>query len=76
MFSAVIAAFLYLRITVAMWMGDDDEAVVPAKDLPVPEGVRIALLLSIVFTLGVGLFPHTLAGLASDATAVLVQFTG
>lgn len=76
MFSAVIAAFLYLRITVAMWMGDDDEAVVPAKDLPVPEGVRIALALSIVFTLGVGLFPHTLAGLASDATAVLVQFPG
>ena len=76
MFSAVIAAFLYLRITVSMWMGDDDEAVVPAEDLPVPVGVRIALALSLVFTLGVGLFPHTLTGVASDATAVLVQFTG
>ncbi|WP_436793720.1 NADH-quinone oxidoreductase subunit N [Actinospongicola halichondriae] len=76
MFAAVIAAFLYLRITVAMWMGDDDEAVTPAEDLPVPEGVRIALTLCLLVTLGVGLFPHTLAGLASDATAVLVQFSG
>lgn len=76
MFSAVIAAFLYLRITVAMWMGDEDEDVTAAEDLPVPEGVRVALVLCLLFTIGVGLFPHTLSGIAADATAVLVQFTG
>ena len=75
MFSAVIAAFLYLRITVSMWMADVDEVDVPSRaSLPVPVGVGLALLLCIGVTLGVGLFPHVLTGPASDATAVLVDF--
>ena len=40
MLAAVVAAFLYLRITVAMWMDDVDDADVPARaSLPVPVGV-------------------------------------
>ena len=74
MLSAVIAAFLYLRITVAMWMSDDDVEAPARASLPVPVGVGIALVLCMVVTLGVGVFPHVLTGPAADATAVLVQF--
>ena len=76
MLSAVIAAFLYLRITVAMWMSDDDAPVPDRAGLPVPVGVGIALVVCMVVTLGVGFFPHVLTGPAADATAVLVQFPG
>lgn len=75
MLTAVIAAFLYLRITVAMWMSDvEDDAVPTRASLPVPVGVVIVLVLCLVVTVGVGLFPHVLTGPAADATAVLVQF--
>ena len=74
MLSAVVAAFLYLRITVSMWMSDIDDADLPSRaSLPVPIGVGIALVLCIAVTIGVGLFPHVLTGPAGDATAVLVQ---
>jgi len=75
MLSAVVAAFLYLRITVSMWMSDVDDADVPARaSLPVPAGVALALVLCVAITIGVGLFPHVLTGPAGDATAVLVDF--
>lgn len=74
MLSAVVAAFLYLRITVSMWMSDDEAEIPDPRTLPVPTGVGIALLLCVAVTLGVGLFPHLLTGPAGDATAVLVGF--
>lgn len=75
MLTAVIAAFLYLRITVSMFLGDVDEADVPERrTLPVPVGAALALIICVVVTLGVGVFPHVLTGPAGDATAVLVGF--
>ncbi|HET7719815.1 MAG TPA: NADH-quinone oxidoreductase subunit N, partial [Acidimicrobiales bacterium] len=75
MLSAVVSAFLYLRITVSMWMEDVDDAAVPTRrSLPVPVGVTLALIVCVVVTLGVGLFPGVLTGPAGDATAVLVSF--
>ena len=75
MLSAVIAAFLYLRITVAMWMSDVDDDAVPSRaSLPVPVGVGLALALCLLVTIGVGVFPGVLTEPAADATAVLVQF--
>jgi NADH-quinone oxidoreductase subunit N len=75
MLTAVIAAFLYLRITVSMFLGDVDDADVPdRRSLPVPVGAAIALIICVAVTLGVGLFPHVLTGPAGDATAVLVGF--
>ena len=75
MLTAVIAAFLYLRITVSMFLGDVDDADVPdRRTLPVPVGAAIALTICVAVTLGVGIFPHVLTGPASDATAVLVGF--
>ena len=75
MLTAVIAAFLYLRITVSMFLGDVDDADIPERrTLPVPVGAAIALVICVVVTLGVGIFPHVLTGPAGDATAVLVGF--
>jgi len=75
MLTAVIAAFLYLRITVSMWMSDVDDADVPdRRTLGVPVGAGLALAICVVVTVGVGLFPHVLTGPAADATAVLVGF--
>ncbi len=60
MISAVIAAFLYLRITVSMYMSDDeatDEAEVApagAKRLSVPFGAGIVLAVSFAATLFIG----------------------
>ncbi len=77
MLSAVVAAFLYLRIVVQMWMADVEDADVPSRrSLPVPVGVTLALVLCIGVTIGVGLFPHVLTGPAGDATAVLVDLPG
>lgn len=77
MFASVVAAYLYLRITVSMFMADEDEATPLTKeDLPVPVGVKLALGICIAVTLGVGFLPHLLSGPAADATATLVTFTG
>jgi len=75
MLSAVISAFLYLRIVVAMYMGDsaDDEAeeaasAAPAKRLVVPLGAKLALGLAFVATLLIGFLPGPLADSSKDAT--------
>jgi NADH-quinone oxidoreductase subunit N len=73
MVTAVIAAFLYLRIIGAMYLGDapaEGEADGRA-DLDrgrVPLGAGIALVIAAAFTLVVGLFPEPLAQSADDAT--------
>jgi NADH-quinone oxidoreductase subunit N len=74
MISAVIAAFLYLRITVSMYMSDDEtdaeaEAAGPVrpKRLPIPFGAGLALAVSFVVTLFVGFLPGSLADTSADA---------
>ncbi|MEY2432980.1 MAG: NADH-quinone oxidoreductase subunit [Acidimicrobiaceae bacterium] len=71
MVSAVIAAFLYLRITVSMYMTDDDEEAaeqpVRRQRLPVPMGAGIALAVSFAVTLFVGFLPGSLADTSADA---------
>jgi NADH-quinone oxidoreductase subunit N len=75
MVSAVIAAFLYLRITVSMYMTDEEdgaetaeaETPAPARRLPVPFGAAIALAVSFAVTLFVGFLPGSLADTSADA---------
>jgi NADH-quinone oxidoreductase subunit N len=71
MISAVIAAFLYLRIIVSMYMAGGDEAAVepaaPAR-LRVPVTATIGLVAAVAFTLVVGVFPSRIAGLSDDAS--------
>lgn len=67
MVGAVIGAFLYLRITVSMWLTDSDDR----TSVQVPVATGIVLAFSVAATLVVGFFP----GLLVDA-ARLVEFLG
>ncbi len=58
MVSAVIAAFLYLRIMVSAWLADPSE--VEPEPVPVMTGVAIALAAAV--TLIVGVYPELLLG--------------
>ncbi len=58
MVSAVIAAFLYLRIMVSAWLADPSE--VEPEPVPVMTGVAIALATAV--TLVVGVYPALLLG--------------
>jgi NADH-quinone oxidoreductase subunit N len=72
MISAVIAAFLYLRITVSMYMSDEEEEAgaepAPrAARLPIPFGAGVALVASFAVTLFVGFLPGSLADTSTHA---------
>jgi NADH-quinone oxidoreductase subunit N len=77
MLSAVIAAFIYLRIIVSMYMGEeesDEEGAAEEATPPVGPRVRvpvaagIGLAVAAVFTIVVGFFPSPLADLSKDAS--------
>ena len=70
MLTAVIAAFLYLRIIVSMYMSVEDAS--EPRTIPVPFTAGLAIVLSLAVTIGVGLFPGILADPAKDATPALV----
>jgi NADH-quinone oxidoreductase subunit N len=70
MLSSVIAAFLYLRIVVSMYMEADEER--EARRIPIPFAAGLALAASVLVTLAAGIFPGLLSGPAGDATPVLV----
>ena len=76
MVSAVISAFLYLRIIVAMFAGGDDGddgAEVPRRDrIPVPRVAGIALTVCALATILFGLFPDVLVTPARAGTPAVV----
>ena len=72
MASSVISAYLYLRITVSLYMGEPDEApVVPRIAIPVAAGISLALC--VVVTVGAGVWPGSIAEVARDAVPVLTS---
>jgi NADH-quinone oxidoreductase subunit N len=71
MLTAVVAAFLYLRIIVAMYMTPDEE-LPERRTIPVPFGSAAALALCVLVTLGAGIFPSLLSNPADDATPAIV----
>ena len=83
MLSAVIAAFLYLRIIVAMYMTDDAEDVdgddasterapaVTGPRLVIPFGAKLAVGLAAAATLVFGFLPGPLASSSRDATPTI-----
>jgi NADH-quinone oxidoreductase subunit N len=75
MISSVISAFLYLRITVSLYMSDPDEADA-APQLNVPAAAGIALAVCLAVTLVVGVWPNGVADLARDAVPVLSVTSG
>jgi NADH-quinone oxidoreductase subunit N len=67
MVAAVVAAFLYLRIMVSMWLHDaDDDA--PAVSVPFSAGLAIGF--AALFTLSVGLYPSWLIDLSDSITLI------
>ncbi len=75
MISAVVSAFVYLRITVAMYMtveeGDDTAAALPF--VRVPPAAALSLGIALVFTVVVGVLPSPVVDFARDALPVLVS---
>jgi NADH-quinone oxidoreductase subunit N len=74
MLAAVIAAFLYLRIIVSMYMTDDD-APAEAGPVAISVGAGIALTLCLLVTVGVGVWPGAISHWAEEAIPVLVATT-
>jgi NADH-quinone oxidoreductase subunit N len=74
MLAAVIAAFLYLRIIVAMYMSDEDA---PAEGgrVAISVGAGVALTLCLLVTVGVGVWPGAISHWAEEAIPVLVAST-
>jgi NADH-quinone oxidoreductase subunit N len=71
MVSAVVSAFLYLRVIVAMYMADDDD-VASGPRIRVPLGAGIALAVAVAFTLGFGVLPQRVVHWAERATPVVL----
>jgi NADH-quinone oxidoreductase subunit N len=58
MLAAVIAAFLYLRIMVSMWLAEGETTVTTGL------ATRITIGVTVAFTLVIGFFPDMLLSLA------------
>jgi NADH-quinone oxidoreductase subunit N len=67
MLAAVIAAYLYLRIMVSMWLQEGEHAGAAAG---VPIATGLAVLAAVVFTVVVGVWPDWLLGATETATQV------
>ena len=72
MVAAVIAAFLYLRIMISMWIAEPEAGDDAREAVRVPLSAAVAITLSVGFTLVVGLFPDWLID-ASKAAAGLAR---
>ncbi len=66
MISSVISAFVYLRIVLTMYGDDAPEG---APTYAVPAGAKIALVASVVATIGLGIVPSPLTDAAKTAVA-------
>ncbi len=67
MVAAVIAAFLYLRIMVSMWLHDADA---DAPSIPVPLSAGLAIGVAAAFTLAIGVYPSGLIDLSETIQLV------
>ena len=73
MAAAAIAAFVYLRILVQMYLTEPDPSGETAGRLVVPTGARVVIGVAVVLVVVIGLAPATLVDLARDAVPMLVQ---
>lgn len=78
MLASVIAAVLYLKIIVAMYLSADDESVAetaagPLVNIPLTSATAIGI--AVVATLVLGVLPNILVDLAHDAIPVLVALS-
>ena len=70
MLASVIAAFLYLRIMVSMWIADPEPGDDQLEAVRVPFSTALAVVLAVGFTLVVGVAPGWLISAAENATTI------
>jgi|DEB0MinimDraft_10_1074344.scaffolds.fasta_scaffold00023_22 NADH-quinone oxidoreductase subunit N len=70
MVTAVISAFLYLRIVLSMYLGQADE---DADEIRVPGAVALVIGVALVVTVGFGLVPGELDTITREAVPRLVS---
>ena len=69
MVASVIAAFLYLRIMVSMWVTEPESGDAAREPIRVPLWTGVALALSVGFTLAIGFYPAWLIDATKAAVA-------
>ena len=69
MVASVIAAFLYLRIMVSMWVTEPEAGDAAREPIRVPLWTGVALALSVGFTLAIGFYPSWLIDATKAAVA-------
>ena len=69
MLSAVIAAYLYLRIMVAVWLADAPEENESAS--PLPKSLSLSVILAVGFTLVVGIYPQWILSLGDSLSELI-----
>ncbi|MFZ9540809.1 MAG: NADH-quinone oxidoreductase subunit N [Ilumatobacteraceae bacterium] len=72
MVASVIAAVLYLRIMISMWMADSESGDDARENVRVPATANVVIIAATVFTLVVGVFP----GWLIDAARTAASFAG
>jgi NADH-quinone oxidoreductase subunit N len=75
MATAVVSAFVYLRVIVAMYLSErheDAETEAPVEPLAVPWTAALGVVLAVLITLDLGILPWQLTDIARDAVPVLV----
>jgi len=70
MVASVVAAFIYLRVIVAMYLSEAPEGA--GERVRVPWTAGLALLVAVVFTIGAGVLPDRVVDFAHDAVPSLV----
>ena len=69
MLSAVIAAYLYLRIMIAVWLADAPDSDEKPEALPVTLALSVAL--AVAFTLVVGIYPQWILNIGDSVTKLI-----
>ncbi|MDG1409620.1 MAG: NADH-quinone oxidoreductase subunit N [Acidimicrobiales bacterium] len=70
MLTAVVSAFLYLRIVLSMYLGTQAENAADLGD-SIPKAAALAIGIAFVVTVGLGILPGLLSGLVGDALPAL-----
>ncbi len=70
MLASVIAAFLYLRIMISMWITEPEAGDDAREHVRLPVSTTIAIVLAVGFTLFVGVAPGWIISAAEHATMI------
>jgi NADH-quinone oxidoreductase subunit N len=71
MVASVIAAVLYLRIMISMWLSDAEAGDEAREKVAVPFTSAFVILASVIFTIVAGVFPGWLIDASRDALAIV-----